>query len=520
MPTATTKPIKLYDHRGRAMWCGGGDRLIGPTRQTQDRKRVPLLNQDLHRNVSAYGRILLMSLGRFIYFNSAAIRGAVEDLARDVAGTFMFESRSKSPEFQAAAEALLYQHDRFCDVAGPPFNHRFWRKHLVRVAAMLDGDLGTVWVKGEDGYPYLQTIPAHRIYANEMEVQQRGPTDGARIVDGVIVDDSNKALAYRVQADGSGKDFVDVPASSMCLHFVPLMPGQLRGLSILGLAAWDVQDLQESERWELLAQKGAAARVFVEWNEAGEAPIGSDFYPPGSATTAASQEVTGIWREEIGPGLNTYFKGNTGSDLKAVEFNRPAREQQAFAREVLRKVFSGAGLSWDFHLSLERLGGAPLRLLTEKINRRHEDIHADLLEPACRRFDFFRLGHFIEHGFLPVENDWWNFEYQPAAHYTPDRGYDMDVSAQELRIGISSRTRVAGRRTGEALMDTRDTREAELDDLMTRAERLQAKHPKWTLDECVNRLESDYPNRSPVPAEEGARAATVAEPATPGEERE
>jgi hypothetical protein len=515
MAAVASKPIKLYDHRGRAMWRGAGDRMIGPARQTTDRKRIPLLDFDFHRNVSAYGRRTLLTLGRHIYFASSAVRGAVEDLCRDTAGTFMFESRSASAEFKTASEHLLYQHDRISDIAGPPYNHRTYRKLLIR-AAMLDGDIATVYVKGEDGLPYHQTIPAHRIRSDELEVKQPGPYDGARIIDGVIVNDSNRALAYRVQVDDSPAGYIDIPASSMSLHFIPIMPGQVRGLSILGLAAWEMQDIQETKSWEMLAQKTAAGRVFQEENETGEAPIGSDFVTGPTAGESAAMTPTGLWREEIGPGINTYFKGMTGSSLKAVEFNRPARMQLEFAANSLREAFAGAGLSWDFHLNLSQLNGGPLRLLTEKINRRHEDLRADLLEPACRRFDFFRLGTFIDTRVLPSAPDWTDYEYQPDAEFTPDRGYESDVIANEIRVGIQSRSRGAARR-GESLADIRNLKQRELDDLLKRAEAIHALHPTVSFDVILDRLEADTTTRSPIPADEEARPVRETSPSRESE---
>ena len=402
----THPPIQLYGPRGEKLksgsnplrFGGGNDTMIEQGRQTWDRKRIPMLDQDLHRNMSTYGRRTLMSLGRSIYFSNSAVRGAVEDQCTYAAGCYMFESRSEDENFRESAEKLIDRNNRICDVAGPPYNDRTFRKGIAR-AINLDGDQGVIWVRGEDGEPYLQVIPAHRI-ASLQDVVEGGPFDGARIIDGVIVNDQNRALAYRVVVGDAMTDYVDVPATSMRLIFIPIFPGQLRGIPVLGLAAWDMQDLNESKKFELLAQKGAAARVFQELNEEGEAPVGSDYITGPSSTDTTTGTPTGLWRETIDGGLNTYFKSNSGSRLEAIKFDRPSRNQQDFVAQVWREAMAGARLSTDFNLDLSKLSGGGLRLLVEKVNRNNEDLQLDAIEPVSRAWDFFRLGTWIESGQL------------------------------------------------------------------------------------------------------------------------
>ena len=513
------KVLQLYGPRGeklapsRRYSRGGPDTMIEQARQNWDRKRIPLLDQDLHRNLSTFGRRTLLSLGRHIYWASGAVRGAVEDLCAYAAGSFMFESRSQDEAFRLGADSLIERSDRSCDVAGPPFGARHWRKIVTR-SLYLDGDCGTVWVRGEDNEPYLQIIPSHRIASAEDMVTD-GPNDGARIIDGVIVNDQNRALAYRVLiGDGARHDeFLDIPAASMALHFLPVFTGQVRGLAILGLQAWDMQDLDESKRWELLAQKGAAARVFQEFNEDGEAPVGSDFLVGPTTGTNTDGTPTGLWREVIDGGLNTYFKANSGSRIEAVKFDRPSRNQQDFVSQIWREALAGARLSVDFNLDLSKLSGGALRLLVEKINRNHEDLQLDALDPACRALDFFRLGTWIANGSLPAAPDWMKWEYQPAAKLTPDAKYDSQVTAENIRVGLTTRACGAAK-FGETLHEVRSIREREADDLYARAERLHAKHPTFAIETILARLENDLSQTEQIIESVEGTGHTGAAPAT------
>lgn len=487
--------VLIYDSKGVPIrWAAGGpNRLIGPATQNFNRKWIPLLNDDFHRNLSNYGRKTLLTLGRHIYFASGAVRGAVEDLCTYAAGSFMLESRSADADWKEQAEDLLYLHDRTADIAGPPHTMRTYRKLLVR-SLYLDGDMGTVYLRGEDGRPYLQTIPSHRICSDD-DIVNGGPWDGARIIDGVIVDGLNRAIAFRVNTGPaySRDSYVEIPATSMALHFLPIMAGQVRGLPILGLAGWDMQDLDESKRWELLAQKAGAGRVFQEWNEDGEPQPGADYIISPSAGDTTSSTPSGLFREVIDGGLNTYFKANSGSRLEAVKFDRPAANQQAFVAQAWREALAGARLSLDFNLDLTKIGGASLRVLIDKINLNHEDIRCEVIEPASRRFDFFRLGSFIANGELPLVEDWFDYEYQPGERLTADKRYDADVSATQVRIGVKTRSR-ATMELGESLEDVREKREAEADELYAMAERLKARHPEIALDIILARLESDALN--------------------------
>lgn len=487
-----SKPITLYDARGNRLAFASSNRLIPAAQQNNDRKIVPLLDRDLHRNISALGRRTLMSIGRRVYFECPEIRGAIEEAAELASSVFMPEYRGESKEFKDQAEELLYQHNRWIDVAGWPNTMRSYRKGLIRLC-FVDGGVGTVLVE-KNGLPFIQVIPAHRIASGPCDLVKEGAYKGRQIIDGVIVDEQLATLAYRVLL-GDTTDYStyqDISSNSMFLSFLPIFPGQVRELSALGIIGWDVQDKHESKRWELLGQKSGAARVFMEFNEEGEAPIGADHIE--SPSESGAGHPSGMFREVIDGGLNTYFKANTGSRLEAVKFDRPSSNQQAFSAQVTREYFAGSGLSVDFHLDLSKLGGAPLRLLVEKINRSIRAHQQDIIEPAVRRIDAHRISIFQRNGQLPSPPDALSkLEYQPAAELTADKKYDSDVDAQEIRIGVKSRTSSAMKR-GETLADVRDTKAAEVEDWINRGKLIFAKHPDVPLPWILSKLEEDSMN--------------------------
>lgn len=493
------KPVPLYSPivgpRGqkirRRSYGGGGNRLIPSATQTDKRKWIPFLDEDACRNVTALGRRVLVSQARRIAMSCAAIGGAVRDMAALTASNFCLEYRGESKLFKTKVEDLLYDHDMWCDVEGPTWNMLEWRLSLMLVP-WIDGDQGTIFVE-RDGLPYLQVIPSHRI-CSDREFVDGGPYDGSRINDGVIIDDFNRPVAYRVLTglDRDMASYVDVPADSMKLSFVPLFRGQLRGWPLLGITAWYSQDLNESQRFELLAQKAGAGRMFQEWTEAGEIEPGNDFNTGPDTGTDSTSTPSGLWREEIDEGINTTFKAMSGERIEAIKFDRPSSDQQAFAERVQRENFTGNGLSYDLLFDAAKLGGAPLRVVVDKINSSRDLLIRRLLEPACRWFDLRRIATFDKAGWIKAPADFYKIEYQGPAKLTADRKYDADVASIEIRTGVTTRSRRA-MELGETLPDVRMIKTKEVEEILDSADDISMRK-KWPRETVLAMLENDSMN--------------------------
>src|SRR6266446_4670931 len=64
-------------------WAAGysSNLLHESATQNQDRKAVPYLDYDTHRNVSHIGRRVMLSLGRWMCANFSTVRGALREQA-------------------------------------------------------------------------------------------------------------------------------------------------------------------------------------------------------------------------------------------------------------------------------------------------------------------------------------------------------------------------------------------------------------------------------------------------------
>jgi len=474
--------------------------MIQAATQNSDRKKTPLLDFDFHRNVSALGRRVLLSIGRQLFFAMEALRETIKEQAEYAGSTFLAEYRGADKAFKKVFEKRLYEMGRSVDVMGPPYDLRNYRRLLLN-SCLIDGDMGTVYVE-QDGEAYLQVIPGHRIGSRTTEeFVLGGRYDGYRIIDGVIVNEYWRPVAYRVLT-GNQFDYgsyVDISVSNMALHYVPYLPGQLRGLSEIGLLGWSAMDREERRRYEMLAQKAGAGRVFQIFNELGEPQPGDDSItaPEAGATTAG--HPSGMYFEEIDAGMNTYFTAaDPAQRMEAVTFDRPSSNQQEFDKQCLREMLAGAGGCYDFTIDLTKIGGHSGRVMLEKLNRKlgsHQDL---VLEPGCRRLDLFRGGVWIKHGKIPLVEDWHELEYQGPAHWSGDRKYDIEADVMEVKNQFSTRAKMCRRRS-EDEEDVDAIAEKDLDQFYERAKRIAEKHGR-PVEEVITMLRPPTPNGLPQQA--------------------
>ena len=519
-------PYRFVDRRGYRGGNGyGSNILLDSAQPTQERKVIPRLDVDFHRALSAEGRRLLVSLGRYIAGNMATVGGILREQTQYAAAAFAPQYRGDDQSWGDRAEAWLSNHHEICDIAGWPFGMRHYRRMIV-AGVLRDGELGTLLTQRPGGYPQLQIIPAHRIGCSACETTvdysrfrpaKAGETDstgrplpanavldyegqligsydwqGRTIIDGVIVDDYLTPLAYRVLA-GSGL-YTDISADDLYLTYSPEYPGQLRGVSVLGSSLFDWQDVQEFRRFELIAQKAGAAISLIERTETGEAQAGADWLQLQSGGAITSGNATGLTSEVLDGGTIRYLRANSGQQLEAFRQDRPTSAQMTFEDRIIRNAFYSLGWSVDYGLDPTRVGGAPMRVVVERINRAVANLQGELLRRACARYDGYALAKAMKLGLLPWNDQWYAWHYQAAAQLTADAKYQSDVDLQERHTGIKTLAKITAER-GEDWLDVRRQREREADDLLERATRLAE---RWGLPlaQALSILELSTPNQS------------------------
>ena len=426
-----SQPVRLFDQFGRLMPTRISQAAIG----SQQRRARTGFDRDSANLYSGTDRLLLMSMGRWLYANNSLVAGSVDDQAAIVSGELTPQFAGADSEWGALAEQWLEDHDRLCDVRGDLYPmqtlQRLWMLHIIR-----DGDVGVIFTEGAGGYPLLQTIPAHRIRDNGVGTAgSDSPWSGYRIVDGVIVNDVGRPLAYRVY-DDARTTYQDISAVDMKVRFLPRYADQVRGFSALGCAMVDFQDIDEVRRFELVAQKVAASIVLAETNETG--------LPPATAESMLGEDSTesnpdaNIAMHTMRGGEIQYFRSGTGGKLEALKADRPTPAQQQFADSIIRQAMAGMGWSIDYFLDPSKVGGAAMRVVVERINRHVGMMRSQCLFPLARSVDAWRIAKAIKEGMLPPSDDWYRWRYQGAANITADAKYAAQVSEIRMERGLSS----------------------------------------------------------------------------------
>ena len=424
-----TSPVRFFDAFGRLMPTRISQAAIG----SQQRRARTGFDRDSANLYSGTDRLLLMSMGRWLYANNSLVAGSVDDQAAIISGELTPQFAGEDSAWGTLAEQWLEDHDRLCDVRGDLYPmqtlQRLWMLHIIR-----DGDVGVIFTEGAGGYPLLQTIPSHRI-KGDGKVGPDSPWEGRRLVDGVIVNDVGRPLAYRVYEDGLAK-YQDISAVDMKVRFLPRYADQVRGFSALGCAMVDFQDVDEVRRFELIAQKLAASIVLAETNETGLAPdtaenlLGEDSTETNADANIAMHTMQG--------GEIRYFRSGTGGKLDALKADRPTPAQQQFADSIIRQAMAGMGWSTDYFLDPSKVGGASMRVVVERINRHVGMMRSQCLFPLARSVDAWRLAKAMKEEMLPWSDDWFRWRYQGAANITADAKYSAQVSEIRMERGLSS----------------------------------------------------------------------------------
>jgi hypothetical protein len=476
---------KVIDRRGQnrtydAPSSGGSNNLIRAAQQNDQRRFIPDLNQDFHRNVSANGRRTISTLGQYLYANNSIVRGAINEMAWYSCSTWIPQYYGRNNTWGDLAESWMFEHDKIFLLNGGT-KHDYLMALIKGV--LVPGDIATIYTETANGYPKFQLIGGHRIRSATSEtIVKGGEFDGATIIDGVIVDDYLAPLGYRVW---TGDTYRDIPSTGMKLHFIRHFDGQLRGLSELACAAFDFQDIREIKDLDLAALKLLAGIGVIETNEAGEADTTRKHLRQDGTPQDGKPQA---WKETQDGVSVRYLKAGTGSSLTEMKSDRPGVNSQNFKKDTAREGLHSLGWNYDFTLDPTKVGGAQARICVTKINKTIQFVQTSVIKPASVRADGYRTRKAIKLEELPEDIDWWKFEYQGPAELTSDEKYSSDTAIQEIRAGLKT--------PQEACAEREVWWEEVQDQLIAYEKRLQRRCKEESVD--PNRIILQTPNGNPA----------------------
>jgi hypothetical protein len=474
------RPFKVTDRRGvqSSYWDASFSEPVA-RRFDGQRRQIDNFNKDASSLTGPYSRSVLMSMGRYLFQNVTPLRNALSEMGLFASSGIQIQFDGEDAEWGRTAEAWLYSHDWICDVRGTPYSMQSLRELLV-LSYLRDGDSFVLLTESESGFPMFQHIPGHRVGSRGLSIVPAGSQyAGMMFRDGAIINEQGRPIAYRLLADDPKGDR-DVDVRSLVPCFIPEYADQYRGTSPLAASILDFMDVSEARRLEMVSQKVFSGLSLLVHNETGgpaeTANLVSRYGSGGLTSTGATNtDAVKLSSDEIVPGEIRYVRAGSQSKVEAITGDRPSMNQRAFTEEVLRQAISGFGWSYDFSQNPTKAGGAQMRVVVEKINKRLAYLRDRLLYPTLRRLDGYRVAKAQKLGLLPSSDEWMRWEYISPAQVTADRKYDSDVAIAEFRAGFRTMADVCAR-NGEWAEDVLKRRKRETSDLLKAAAELAKEH--------------------------------------------
>jgi capsid protein len=409
-------------------------------RERWKRPLEPITVNAIPQEVQLNDWYVLVSDSRKLFCNLGPAKGAICDKATySVGRAWNAEFTGSNKEWGRKAEKWVNEEwYPMADVRGAPFDFKT-DLYITSVATDRDGESYILFTESEDGWPQIQLIPATMIGCRNLNgtILQTGPYKGLRMMQGIIVNKSGRAVAYRVLGATPDEDR-DYSARDMIQVFDPEWADQLRGFPVFTHAILDLKDLRTVQGYEKAATALASSIGLIEKNELG-APDPND--PALMLRRGRPSDVNNgaqfpdvVTQDVVGARV-MYYRSNSGSGIETLKNDRPGPNWEAFMDRLIRNACVGAG--WPFELTWDasKLGGANVRMLVMRAMRSVED-RQDLLRPVARRVVGYAVAKAIKNGILPPNDEWYSWGFGLPARMTVDYGRDGNSVREDYKLGL------------------------------------------------------------------------------------
>lgn len=397
---------------------------------------------DYHNNVSSGDWVTLLSRSRDLYANLSPIASTIRELGRLSVGDAWqakFDGKDNS-----SAERWAETTDRFLqgwyyvgNYVGGQWTFQQSLRNIV-LSVLRDGDCFVVLTEDEFGYPKYQLFPAHRIKGDKIE---KGPYKNYRIFNGVIVDKYGNPIAYNV-VGAQGEDDLQISTRDMIHIYDPQWVDGRRGTPHIASAIphWvEYKEIIESELRSVKALSNYALQMVLPEEQIRDAETGeysdSPFTQTQTTTTSDGEKVLYVEKSQLG-GEILMFKPSDGAEIKPISFDRPsANTTQFLLSSVLRNCFASLDVPSEFVFQLDG-GGAIVRNLAAKIQKRVEEIQCHLIRPTWYRLIRYTIAKAIKNGYLPESIYWDRWHPVYPREFTVDNGRDTKADIELYKIGV------------------------------------------------------------------------------------
>ena len=387
------------------------------------RGRVPgAAPGDAKRDLTPGIRNELVRRSRYLHKNSGFVRELVGNMAIYSTGDGIKpQAQSPDPVWNRLAEEYFASWAARCEVT-----QRFSFEEcqsLVCRGIDIDGEYFIHKTRSADGRPVLQLVDAHRV--GDM-------AGGLDTVDGIGLDAVGAPAFYRLILDNGS--FRDLPATSVLHVFEPESASAVRHPATIQHSINHIIDEMELLALEKHAVKDNAdvARILKtdrgELDEdTGDFSVGRELPPADGSDPVSLQRIIG--------GKLIALKPN--ESLDSFQSNRPSPTFTGFL-EYLRRDSALGVLPFEFAADSSKIGGAGVRLVVAKADRRFSYRQLILIQRVLRPVWAYVIGDAVATGELPNQVAWHKVRYQKPRRVTVDAGREAQQNRADVETGLKT----------------------------------------------------------------------------------
>ena len=230
---------------------------------------------------------------------------------------------------------------------------------------------------------------------------------------GIEFDNNNVRKAYHVYKEHPGdtivtsafsfaSDIIRIPVEDMMHIFVPLRPGQIRGITRFSTLITRLRQLDEYEDAELTRKKVAAMFSAFVISDSGDADLSA---MPGENEDVVDSDGSTVTLASLEPGLVTYLRSGA-NDIKFAQPADVGANYQVWLQQQLREIAMGMEVTYE-------------QLTGDLTNVNFSSIRAGLIE-FRRRCEAFQNNIIVHQFCRPLAAKWLDIAVLSRAINIPD----------------------------------------------------------------------------------------------------
>ncbi len=331
------------------------------------------------------------------------------------------QAQSGNPAWNHAAEDYFALWAARCEIT-----RRFSFEEcqaLVCRGMDIDGEYFIHKTRDGEGEPRIQLIESHRI----------GDEFGSKdTIDGVGLDAWGAPIFYRVLEDQNNTR--DLPAPAMLHIHEPEWAGGVRSHPTIQHSINHVLDEMELLALEKHAVKDNADVARILKTARGEINDNGDFVVGGGAGTGMESSDPVSLQRIVGGKLVAL---KPDESLDSYQSNRPSPTFTGFL-EYLRRDSALGMIPFEFAADSSKIGGAGVRLVVAKADRRFSFRQMILERRLIRPVWAYVIGDAIERGILLPVDGWWKIATVSPKRVTTDAGREAQQNRADVEMGLKT----------------------------------------------------------------------------------